>query len=149
LPFLLQSYDLHAVKHFCHAYCCKEISSTCDLVFHFSPLEEDRRTALVVIVIGLHPENVRFKLLINEIFLSACWDSCRAQEPEIRNPHEGRKRLCGWYNDLSQLNYLNKLKEFIDIASLSPFVNRRFVGKYHLHLQGRKSAEKICPVTGG
>jgi hypothetical protein len=58
-------------KQFCHAYCCKEISSTCDLVFHSSPLEEDRRTAPAVIVIGLHPEDVRFKLLINEIFLSA------------------------------------------------------------------------------
>jgi hypothetical protein len=47
------------------------MSSTYDLVFRTSPLEEDRRTALAVFVIGLHPEDVRFKLLINEISLSA------------------------------------------------------------------------------
>jgi hypothetical protein len=29
-----------------------------------------------------------------------------------------------------------------DIASCSPYVNRRFGGMYDLHLQGRKSAEE-------
>jgi hypothetical protein len=29
-----------------------------------------------------------------------------------------------------------------DIVSCSPYVNRRFGGKYHLHLQGRKSVEQ-------
>jgi uncharacterized protein YjhX (UPF0386 family) len=30
---------------------------------------------------------------------------------------------------------------FLDTAMCSPYVNRRFGGMYHLHLQGRKSAE--------
>jgi hypothetical protein len=31
---------------------------------------------------------------------------------------------------------------FWDIAPCTPYVNRRFGGTYHLHLQGRKSTEQ-------
>jgi hypothetical protein len=33
---------------------------------------------------------------------------------------------------------------FLDIAPCSPYINRSFGGTYHLHLQGRKSAEREC-----
>jgi hypothetical protein len=39
-----------------------------------------------------------------------------------------------------------KIVIFLDIASCSPYMNRRFEGKYHLHLQGRKSAEQETSV---
>jgi hypothetical protein len=35
---------------------------------------------------------------------------------------------------------------FWDISPCSPYVNRRFGGTYHLHLQGRKSAEQETSV---
>jgi hypothetical protein len=35
---------------------------------------------------------------------------------------------------------------FWDIQSCSPYVNRRFGGTFHLHLQGRKSAEQDTSV---
>jgi hypothetical protein len=34
------------------------------------------------------------------------------------------------------------LASFLDIAPCSPYMNRRFGEMYHLHLQGRKSAEQ-------
>jgi hypothetical protein len=35
-----------------------------------------------------------------------------------------------------------KIVIFWDIAPCSPYMNRRFGGTYHFHLQGRKSAER-------
>jgi hypothetical protein len=38
------------------------------------------------------------------------------------------------------------IANFWDIAPCSSYVNWRFRGKYHLHLQGRQSAEKETSV---
>jgi hypothetical protein len=35
---------------------------------------------------------------------------------------------------------------FWDIAPCNPYMNHRFVGTYHFHLQGRKSTEKEASV---
>jgi hypothetical protein len=35
-----------------------------------------------------------------------------------------------------------KTANFWDIAPCSPYMNRRFGGTYHFHVQGRKSAEQ-------
>jgi hypothetical protein len=46
-------------------------------------------------------------------------------------------------NGLSQrTNNIALVGIFLDTAPYSPYVKRRFGGAYHLHLQGRKSAEK-------
>jgi hypothetical protein len=36
-----------------------------------------------------------------------------------------------------------------DAAPYSPYVNRRFGGTYHFHIQGRKSTEQETNVAGG
>jgi hypothetical protein len=38
---------------------------------------------------------------------------------------------------------------FWDIALCSPYMNRRFEGTYHLHLQGRKSAKQQTSMKAG
>jgi hypothetical protein len=38
---------------------------------------------------------------------------------------------------------------FWNIAQCSPYVNQRFGGTYHLHLQGRKSEEQETSMLAG
>jgi hypothetical protein len=42
-----------------------------------------------------------------------------------------------------------KVAIFWDIASCSPYMKQRFVVTYHLHLQGRKSADYETSVLAG
>jgi hypothetical protein len=42
-----------------------------------------------------------------------------------------------------------KVVFFWDTAPCSPYVNRCFRGTYHLHLQGRKSAEQETSLLAG
>jgi hypothetical protein len=42
-----------------------------------------------------------------------------------------------------------KIAIFWDIPPCSPYLNQRFGGMYHLHLQGRKSAEQETSVRAG
>jgi hypothetical protein len=50
---------------------------------------------------------------------------------------------------LKKLRVNMKVAIFWDTALRSPYMNRRFGGKYHLHPQGRKSAEKETIALAG
>jgi hypothetical protein len=56
--------------------------------------------------------------------------------------------MCGETKVLKFFSLL-KIAIFWDIAPCSPYMNRRFGGTYHFHLQGRKSAEQETSVRVG
>jgi hypothetical protein len=57
-------------------------------------------------------------------------------------------RLCVEFEFLTALVMEIKTATFWDISSCSPYMNRRLGRIYHLHLQGRKSAEQesVVPI---
>jgi hypothetical protein len=48
---------------------------------------------------------------------------------------------------IEQTTYWKNFAIYWDIAPCSTYVNRRFGGKYHLYLHGRKSAEQETSVS--
>jgi hypothetical protein len=59
--------------------------------------------------------------------------------------NESESENLGRYKIAKLFKFIN-VANFWDIVPRSPYVNRRFGGKYRFHLQGRKSAEQKARV---